>query len=426
MSLSPSLRDELLSAYLDGEVSPDERARIEQMLASDALLVQRFEQLKRLRRELSRLATATPVSSLPADFSARVLQSVFAAAEAESLTVEHPVRIAHQQFNRQALHRQRWYRSRGFVRVMVAIAASGLIMFALRSGVLNDSNTPSANQLASSLDGNPSEKSSVQPIDQALVVPDIQEASVFPVGAPGTELARVEKELQFSLEPNFVQPIDSLNSSEPSSTPMSPNQAELVNRDPSAIEPIPISSIPLFAMLLEVKLRTPPGDITPISDALAVAGIPPLRHQNIPHDVLAGLASTRMITGDAPGSADSGQDVQLLVLEAPAKQVDRFFLELVCNHPDVESVGMNLVMDPPTIKVVRDLSRVRPTDVQHTPQNGIAQRLVGNETSQVWFRRATGGPAFRTLPKESKPMAMGSLHDSGPDIVSTLVLLVRN
>jgi hypothetical protein len=63
-------REELIGAYLDGELSSEERARAEQLLAESAESRQMLEELRALRARLQ----ALPRLSLPTDFSQRVLQ----------------------------------------------------------------------------------------------------------------------------------------------------------------------------------------------------------------------------------------------------------------------------------------------------------------------------------------------------------------
>jgi anti-sigma factor RsiW len=63
-------REELLSAYLDDELSPEDRARVEQWLVDDAEYRRLFEELRAVRRDLQ----ALPRHKLPADLSAAVLR----------------------------------------------------------------------------------------------------------------------------------------------------------------------------------------------------------------------------------------------------------------------------------------------------------------------------------------------------------------
>jgi len=62
--------DELISAYLDGELSADDRARVEEQLMDSVEHRRMFEELKSLRRSLQEL----PGQSLDDAFAARVLQ----------------------------------------------------------------------------------------------------------------------------------------------------------------------------------------------------------------------------------------------------------------------------------------------------------------------------------------------------------------
>lgn len=63
--------EELLSAYLDGEVTADEQARVERRLAEDAGYRQLHDELRALRQHLESL----PIARMPADFSQTVLEA---------------------------------------------------------------------------------------------------------------------------------------------------------------------------------------------------------------------------------------------------------------------------------------------------------------------------------------------------------------
>jgi negative regulator of sigma E activity len=63
--------DELLSAYLDGELTAEEQARAERLLASDEQARATFEELRAMRLSLQEL----PRKALPVDFAARVLRA---------------------------------------------------------------------------------------------------------------------------------------------------------------------------------------------------------------------------------------------------------------------------------------------------------------------------------------------------------------
>lgn len=61
----PSEKFELLSAYLDGEVTPDERKQVEAWLASDPEFQQTYQQMLMLQGGLQSMPVATP--SMPTE-----------------------------------------------------------------------------------------------------------------------------------------------------------------------------------------------------------------------------------------------------------------------------------------------------------------------------------------------------------------------
>ncbi len=69
---SISITDDLLSAYIDGEVSPVERERVERALARSETLRAELRAL----RQASRAVAELPRVALPADFSAGVLRAI--------------------------------------------------------------------------------------------------------------------------------------------------------------------------------------------------------------------------------------------------------------------------------------------------------------------------------------------------------------
>ncbi|HVK80402.1 MAG TPA: zf-HC2 domain-containing protein, partial [Verrucomicrobiae bacterium] len=73
--------EELITAYLDGELTADEQAQVEQALASDARLRQMHDDLRALRTSLQ----ALPQQTLDASFAERVLR---AARQAQAPAVD--------------------------------------------------------------------------------------------------------------------------------------------------------------------------------------------------------------------------------------------------------------------------------------------------------------------------------------------------
>ncbi len=78
--MTRDLPDELLSAYLDGEVSAEERAAVEAHLATSATDRQLLAELRSLRRDMALL----PAAAVSPDFAQRVVQAAVAAKAAAS------------------------------------------------------------------------------------------------------------------------------------------------------------------------------------------------------------------------------------------------------------------------------------------------------------------------------------------------------
>lgn len=72
MPLGKNIDDELLSGYLDGQLSRDERLEVESALQDDAAVRERLEKLRRVGGSLQWLASVR-TRSLPVDFSSRIV-----------------------------------------------------------------------------------------------------------------------------------------------------------------------------------------------------------------------------------------------------------------------------------------------------------------------------------------------------------------
>lgn len=90
-----TINDDLLSAYLDGELTPAEREQVERALARSETLRAEFARLRQATRAVANL----PRVSLPADFSASVLRAIeqrgtLPAAHSGSLWTRHGKKLA--------------------------------------------------------------------------------------------------------------------------------------------------------------------------------------------------------------------------------------------------------------------------------------------------------------------------------------------
>ncbi len=120
--MTPDNREELVSAYIDDELSPDERVRVEQWLAESAELRQFHDELRAVRARLQ----AVPRHSLNRDLASRVIRQ----AEQTVLKGQEPSPAA--DILPGTIVRQWWSQGRGWRRVVwpvAAIAAALLIAF---------------------------------------------------------------------------------------------------------------------------------------------------------------------------------------------------------------------------------------------------------------------------------------------------------
>ena len=123
--MTPDNREELVSAYIDDELSPEERGRVEQWLAESAELRRFHDELRAVRARLQ----ALPRHSLNRDLASRVIRQ----AEQTVLKGQEPSPAA--DILPGTIVRQWWSQGRGWRSVVwpaVAIAAALLMYFDTR------------------------------------------------------------------------------------------------------------------------------------------------------------------------------------------------------------------------------------------------------------------------------------------------------
>ena len=84
--------DELISGYLDGELSQPESQELEEILQRDSEAARRL----RLMREARKALTESTTYRLPDSFAARVIAAAKREAEEQQLPPSHPIRLAQQ------------------------------------------------------------------------------------------------------------------------------------------------------------------------------------------------------------------------------------------------------------------------------------------------------------------------------------------
>ena len=135
MSDKPSnyeLDDELLSAYLDGELSADERAAVEARLATDPAAQQLLHEL----RSVSQSVQALPTESLGRDLSEEIIRRAREATPAPAKRASDRKPLPHRTTSRSgdAMPKIRIFNSkRAWIWASMALAA-GLLMMFVQSG----------------------------------------------------------------------------------------------------------------------------------------------------------------------------------------------------------------------------------------------------------------------------------------------------
>ena len=141
--------DELISAYLDGEVTSQERAQVEQRLRTDPQWQQTLEELRTLRETLQ----ALPRQKLDARFRQRVLQKVHEQPAPEAaLTASPPVAPAPPKgpasSTRKVLRGLMWATSAAAAVALLIVYTAPLQRDAARSVASNPSSPREADQIA--------------------------------------------------------------------------------------------------------------------------------------------------------------------------------------------------------------------------------------------------------------------------------------
>ena len=151
MSTPQEIRTSLLSGYLDGILSPEERREAERLLETDREAAAYLDALRSMRDAIHELGQ-DPRPRLGDDFSTRVIEAAVARARAEGVADEHPLaRIAEQPTGSGGPAGGEWFaggpwttggRLRLPLRLSVGLAASILIAAFLIRGWVTGPQTP--------------------------------------------------------------------------------------------------------------------------------------------------------------------------------------------------------------------------------------------------------------------------------------------
>jgi hypothetical protein len=410
MSLPNELREQMLSGYLDDALSADERARVDQWLASDPDLAGELDQLRELRAALQAIGRAGSHLKLESGFADRVVDAAVARAQAEGLSEDHPLlRLAEQPTpsRRGRSLDWRWPAS------LAALAASiALAIFLFGGGndtrpLANQSPTPESEIIAESTIG---ESANGESSEAAMLAESATDATVAPADVSENQLEStpmnpaVTPDQIATNEPQSTPPsIQEIDASESIAATESPKPMETGN---SLEEQLLLGGAPV--MVLSVRLTEAGKQSDAIGDALTNSQISANRQQRVTNEIAGFVAPD---DSDLEGVADA----KVLYLQAPLKSLDRFYLSLMADEEGIAKVGMTIAFNAP-IRRVADALKVDPTTVQH---DGRVLELVSS-TPTV----AEVASQLDDLPFDFNRTKVLKIQDDGPDEMGQVLVLV--
>ncbi|WP_231615303.1 anti-sigma factor family protein [Novipirellula artificiosorum] len=434
MSVPKDLLETMLSAYMDDALSSDETTRVEQMLESEPEVARQLKEMQQIRASLRHVWDQDRSIRLPKHFAQAVIESTVSRGRAEGLADDHPVmRLAEQpspiRSGTSVLQvRPAWWKMAASI---VAVAASVTIAFvALRPDpqtapvALAD---PRARDLAdsdlASVDGVPSNSPTVDAIapsqDRRVDVPEMENPVADDTPAPMIAVtdpspSRSDTSLNADAANLLADsiPVNVADSKQPATAD---SRLVLPGRQPE-----PVMSVAAI-LILDVRQTMEGRDSRAVEKALEEGGISLASRKEIDEDVV------RFAQKSAGTSASDASSATVLYLEAPAKKLDQFFLNLVADRQGIESVGLGMANDTPLMAMVESFQSVDPTQVRDA---ATSWRLdLGNAGIDGLVGHLSDRPFART-PKDASETGlaagMGSLFgDESADVISRVLVVVH-
>ncbi|XZE52387.1 anti-sigma factor family protein [Planctomycetaceae bacterium SH139] len=439
MSLPRELLDDLLSRYMDDQLSDDERQRVEQMLADDAGARRQLEQLRAQSAMIRQAMESTP--RLPKDFASRVLELVGEEAAAADLSASHPVRLAVRPKDpNRSQQKNSPTGGRAAIWSMLAAAATiAAISFYLSRG---DQQTLPL-QLA---DSETSQTGDSQRSD--MPVPD--------AGQPNVVRPDVIQPDATQIADNAVRPGDAsatTNSAvaEPAMTAgdntSQNNSSAIAAADPTATAAgdLPADLQQLNAMFVyEVEVTELGLKNNVVGRLFREVGISRTERRNVDDALVGFLQRDNLLAVDQDGSTVGAN---LIFLEGSGLKLDALMLRFLETRGEVKRVGFSMLMNPP-VMVARDTNADpvdprnvrRPDDAAGDRNELVAHRLMpenrnlGNATASAAASFIAGDHRFIPLNRETlgslRPLDTPTAKDNATagtnnDLTAQVLLIVR-
>ena len=366
--------EELLSGFLDGELTSEELREFEAAMAADAGLSRKLEQMRQLSNDLR----SVPKRKLAADFADRVLAAALQESQAnDSLGTQHVVnkRVLNKPITQNGERQGKRWRTAGAV---VALAASLLF-------VLYISNWFSV------------------PGENVAVVPT-------------TDLNPGGFEAQY------------LHSS-----PETPALAGTANQDEVFIRNDPNARKNMkdqlgFAVLtvMEIEPSLKAWNENEVGTVLRDAGILWTNPVNASEEVIGVLNETRSINQGLPKSGE--EQIALVLVKANALRMDKALLGILNRMNDFPHVFMDIAFDLPGKELCQKLvdAQLAAVDGQQAIATPFVIGTVGNGGMESVSQFSGARPAKYLAPalRHSQPLG-NAISNEEEDAISYVLLVIR-
>jgi hypothetical protein len=425
---------------MDGDLSADERYRVEQLLESDPQASSLFASLKESSSLLRRSLENGP--GLGSGFADRVMAATFSEAESSGLAADHPVRLAaNDRRSESHEHFSRW-KLVGTVGLAASLIAAALFYWRPSDQVrpIAENNAAAATMHGSDANANvtPQVDGSAGRVEVALTEPAGQNDS----GSANSSVPTVDRTIERRAGADSRLASDDLPARPSIDTIASPGESINPPGDrPATADALPsIGEGNLRAMMVyEVFVSVDGRKNNVVGRVFRDCGIDMNDERQVDDTLVGFLRDGGIVSGIANDSvpqelagadqADSAERCQLIFLEGSGLKLEKAMLELLGAEGEVSKVGFKILMDPPVFAAIDRLKQIDPTAIRAADATTtVAQPLnpQGFEGQGGGF--LTGQRSFQPLGRDQLEM-MNSLSGYGDqdanDITSQVLVVIR-
>jgi hypothetical protein len=401
--------EQLLSASLDGELTPEQQLELDQLFANDPELSRQRDELVALRGLVRQSLLSQRPQTLGRGFADRVIDAAIAKAEAEGVRSDHPlVRLAHGDGStdgRSAGNNAGRFNWR-YAGALATLAAS-LAFVAFLSNRPRDLE-PSGSREVASGKGQLIQGIASEPLDDLNgPAPAAPKTKTSP--KPSTEIAAASPTPSPSPVPTN------------SPVPNKPTPPAAADAMPAQVANIPpAGGVKLAAVMVVAFDLTEHGeDSMALDQALASEGISLGVRGELDDEMVDELVESKVIAaGDEPNVAEEPWNVYFV--QAPATQISSFVDRLSRDEKSFDDFSWGIASDPDgSIDIVEQFA-ASPTKAAPN-QRGLYHNLVDTDGDAAQFRRGLGLMAINDA-KGLRGMLPQSIS---PSEMSHLLLLVK-